>query len=89
MVSLQCQDKSILFLGTLEWRILKKTYASVKAMDPRLNRMETQLFGMPAQSMSYIDRIDRLKKTIGLDIGSVAATPPAAQPAQPFGMRAL
>jgi hypothetical protein len=68
-------------LGTLEWRILKKTYAG-EGMDPRLNRMETQLFGMPAQSMSYIDRIERLKKTVGMDI---AATPPAAQSAQPFG----
>jgi hypothetical protein len=58
-------------LGTLEWRILKKTYAS-EAIDPRLARMETQLFGMPAQSMSYVDRIERLKKTIGMDIPATA-----------------
>jgi hypothetical protein len=54
-------------LGTLEWRMLKKTYPS-ESIDQRLARMESQLFGMPAQSMSYIDRIDRLKKTIGMDV---------------------
>ncbi|MBU6450578.1 MAG: hypothetical protein KGS72_02285 [Cyanobacteria bacterium REEB67] len=63
-------------LGTLEWRILKKTYAS-EAIDPRLARMETQLFGMPAQSMSYVDRIERLKKTIGMDIASTQSGNPA------------
>jgi hypothetical protein len=56
-------------LGTLEWRVLKKTYPS-ESIDQRLARMESQLFGVPAQAMSYVDRIDRLKKTIGMDIAT-------------------
>jgi len=56
-------------LGTLEWRMLKKTYSS-ESIDQRLARMESQLFGVPAQAMSYIDRIDRLKKTIGMDVAT-------------------
>jgi len=56
-------------LGTLEGRILKKTYPS-ESIDQRLGRMESQLFGMPAQAMSYVDRIERLKKTIGMDIAA-------------------
>ncbi|MBS1989006.1 MAG: hypothetical protein JSS83_00740 [Cyanobacteria bacterium SZAS LIN-3] len=65
-------------LGTLEWRVLKKTYPS-ESIDQRLGRMESQLFGMPAQAMSYVDRIERLKKTVGMDI---AATPPSASAAK-------
>lgn len=59
-------------INTLEWRVLKKTYAS-ESIDQRLERLEKQLFGVPAQAMSYVDRIDRLKKTVG--IGMPTPTP--------------
>ncbi len=64
-------------LGTLEWRMLKKTYPS-ESIDQRLARMESQLFGMPSQAMSYIDRIDRLKKTIGMDVALPNSNPQMA-----------
>jgi hypothetical protein len=60
-------------LSTLEWRILKKTYAS-EGIDQRLDRLESQLFGVPAQAMSYVDRIERLKKTAGVGAESFAAS---------------
>ena len=60
--------------------MLKKTYPH-ESIDQRLARMESQLFGMPAQSMPYIDRIDRLKKTIGMDvIGQPGAQVATRQP---------
>lgn len=58
-------------LSTLEWRILKKTYAT-ESMDQRLDRLESQLFGVPAQAMSYVDRIERLKKTAGVGVEAFA-----------------
>lgn len=61
-------------LSTLEWRILKKTYGS-ETIDQRLDRLESQLFGVPAQAMSYVDRIERLKKTAGVGAESFAASP--------------
>ncbi len=54
-------------LSTLEWRVLKKTFSS-ETLDQRLDRLESQLFGVPAQAMSYVDRIERLKKTAGIGI---------------------
>jgi len=59
-------------INTLEWRILKKTYTA-ETIDQRLERLEKSIFGVPAQAMSYVDRIDRLKKTVG--IGMPAPTP--------------
>lgn len=53
-------------LTTLEWRSLKKTYKT-ESLDKRLDRLETNIFGTPATSMSYADRVDRLKKVIGID----------------------
>lgn len=54
-------------LTTLEWRILKKTYRG-ETMDERLGRLETNLFGQPATAMSYLDRIERLKKVAGIGL---------------------
>lgn len=53
-------------LTTLEWRSLKKTYKT-DSLDKRLDRLETSIFGTPATSMSYADRVDRLKKVIGIE----------------------
>lgn len=61
-------------LSTLEWRILKKTYVG-GALDERLARMEKHLFGLPSEAMSYADRIERLKKTVGLATPDVAQVP--------------
>ncbi len=52
-------------LNTLEWRALQKTYGK-ESLDQRLDRLETQLFGQPSTAMSYVDRIERLKKIIGI-----------------------
>lgn len=74
-------------LSTLEWRVLKKTYAA-ESLDQRLNRLETSLFGVPAQAMSYVDRIDRLKKTAGVGVdeaGPYTAIGPASRNAIPRG----
>jgi hypothetical protein len=66
-------ETSYPILSTLEWRILKKTYAS-ESIDQRLDRLEGQLFGVPAQAMSYVDRIERLKKTAGVGVESFTAS---------------
>lgn len=60
-------------LNTLEWRALKKTYQS-QSLDQRLDRLESQLFGQPAQSMAYIDRVDRIKKTLGIGLEGPQST---------------
>lgn len=52
-------------LNQLEQKILKKTFAA-ETVDVRLARLETKLFGKSNPSMSAGDRIDRLKKTIGI-----------------------
>lgn len=54
-------------ISTLEWRVLKKTFTS-ESIDQRLDRLEKSIFGMPAQAMSYVDRIERLKKTVGIGL---------------------
>lgn len=53
-------------LNTLEWRVLKKTYAN-EGLEQRLDRLESKMFGQPAQLMSYFDRVERLKKVMGID----------------------
>ncbi|MBX9569491.1 MAG: hypothetical protein K2X77_11380 [Candidatus Obscuribacterales bacterium] len=52
-------------LNTIEWRALKKTYPS-ESLDQRLDRLESKMFGQPAQTMAYIDRVERLRKTLGI-----------------------
>lgn len=54
-------------LNTLEWRALKKTFAN-ESLDQRLDRLESKTFGQPAQSMAYADRVDRLRRTLGIGI---------------------
>jgi|AGTN01.1.fsa_nt_gi hypothetical protein len=54
-------------LDTLEWRVLKKTYQK-ESLDQRLERLETTLLGQPALALSYADRVERLKKIVGIDI---------------------
>ncbi|MBI1269408.1 hypothetical protein GC174_03150 [bacterium] len=58
-------------LNTLEWRVLQKTYRS-ESLDQRLNRLETKLFGQPSPAMAYSDRIERLKKIVGINITSIS-----------------
>lgn len=69
-------------VGTIEWRVLKKTYPQ-ESLDQRLNRLETNLFGVPAQAMSYVDRIERLKKTTGIDV--VLSPSDAIKPGAKYG----
>ncbi len=59
-------------LNTFEWRVFKKTYAS-ESLDERLARLETKIFGQASPAISYFDRVDRLKKTLG--IGAVTEIP--------------
>ncbi|MBK8223920.1 MAG: hypothetical protein IPK73_23175 [Candidatus Obscuribacter sp.] len=51
----------------LEWKVLQKTYPK-ESLDQRLNRLEEHLFGVPSQAMSYVDRIERLRKTTGFGV---------------------
>jgi hypothetical protein len=59
-------------LNTLEWRALKQTFPK-ETLDTRLGRLEKKLFGQDAPGMAYVDRVDRLKKTLG--VGVTAALP--------------
>lgn len=59
-------------LNTFEWRVLKKTYPD-ESLDERLNRLETKIFGQASPAISYFDRVERLKKTLG--IGAVTEIP--------------
>jgi hypothetical protein len=65
-------------LNTLEWRVFKKTFAA-DSLDDRLSRLEKKLFGADSPSMAYIDRVDRLKRTLGIGV------PVAQQPTGPLG----
>lgn len=56
-------------LQTLEWRALQKTYSG-ETLDQRLERLEISLLGQPSPAMSYADRIERLKKMIGVETAS-------------------
>jgi hypothetical protein len=60
-------------ISQLEQRILKKTFITETA-EERLTRLETKLFGKPSPAMATGDRVDRLKRTIGL-----GEPPPIAQ----------
>lgn len=57
-------------LKTLEWKILKKTYLD-DSLDQRLDRLETKVFGQPAQAMAYFDRVERLKRTVGVGLAEM------------------
>ncbi len=59
-------------LNTLEWRALKKTYGK-DSLDERLDRLETKLFGQPSPAMAYADRVERLKRTLGVGIAQAPA----------------
>lgn len=80
-------------LTTLEWRALKKTFPS-ESLDQRLDRLESKMFGQPSQTMAYIDRVDRLKKTLGIGSESVQGNEgltargpmPKARPRDEMGM---
>ncbi len=63
-------------LNTLEWRALKKTFPS-ESLDQRLDRLESKMFGQPAQSMAYMDRVERLRKTLGIGIDTGLDSPVA------------
>jgi hypothetical protein len=54
-------------LNTLEWKAFKKTFAG-ESLDKRLERLESKLFGQPSQTMAYIDRVDRIKRTLGIGV---------------------
>jgi hypothetical protein len=54
-------------LNTLEWRALKKTYPK-ETIDQRLERLETKLFGAASPAMAYADRVERLKRTLGVGV---------------------
>ncbi|MBY0358780.1 MAG: hypothetical protein K2W82_12320 [Candidatus Obscuribacterales bacterium] len=60
-------------LNTLEWRSLKKTFPQ-DSLDARLDRLEAKMFGQPAQAMAYVDRVERLKKTLGVTAPSTIST---------------
>lgn len=63
-------------LNTLEWRALKKTFAG-EGLDQRLERLEAKMFGQAAQGMAYADRVERLRKTLGIGIDTGVAGQPS------------
>lgn len=62
-------------LNTLEWRALKKTYPA-ETLDQRLDRLESKTFGQPAQGMAYADRVERLRKVLGIGIDTGVGSNP-------------
>lgn len=77
-------------LNTLEWRALKKTFPT-ESLDQRLARLESHLFGQPSSTMPYIDRIERLKRVMGLGMtsdlppgGTLLGPSPRARARVPF-----
>lgn len=77
-------------LNTLEWRALKKTYP-MESLDQRLARLESHLFGQPSTTMPYVDRIERLKRVMGLGMtsdvlpgGTLLGPSPRARSRVPF-----
>lgn len=62
-------------LNTLEWRALKKTFPS-ESLDQRLARIEKKLFGQDSPGMAYADRVDRLKRTLGVGVTAAVPTGP-------------
>ncbi len=81
--SLENMDSSSQYpvLNTLEWRALKKTYSG-ESLDQRLERIESKLFGQPSPSMAYVDRVERLKRTLG--IGLTTQAPLSSMPTGPM-----
>lgn len=73
-------------LNTLEWRALKKTYPN-ETLDQRLARVEQKLFGQDSPGMPYFDRVERLKRTLGVGVTAAAPTGPLgpAPKARPRG----
>ncbi|HEY9790377.1 MAG TPA: hypothetical protein V6D22_08260 [Candidatus Obscuribacterales bacterium] len=69
-------------LKTLEWRAFKKTYPN-DSLDQRLDRLETKAFGAPNKAMAYVDRVDRLKRTLGIDVAPQTAITPRSMPLGP------
>jgi hypothetical protein len=67
-------------LNTLEWRALKKTFAT-DSLDQRLERLEARIFGSSSPAMAYADRVERLKRTLG--VGVAQSIPPG--PTGPLG----
>lgn len=70
-------------LQTLEWRALQKTYGA-ETLDQRLDRLETSLLGQPSPAMSYADRIERLRKMIGVETASTPLSPKTNVPRGPL-----
>lgn len=66
-------------LNTIEWRVLKKTYRK-EGLDSRLERLEKKLLGQSSPAMSYADRIDRLKKIVGISVTSLPPKNPKLVP---------
>jgi len=58
-------SKQYPILNTLEWKTLKKTFPD-ESLDQRLGRLESKMFGQPAETMAYADRVERLKKVVGI-----------------------
>lgn len=73
----QASSSQYPILQTLEWRALQKTYSG-ETLDQRLERLEISLLGQPSPAMSYADRIERLKKMIGVET-AVAPLPKMPQ----------
>jgi hypothetical protein len=73
-------------LNTLEWRALKQTFPK-ENLDARLGRLEKKLFGQDAPGMAYVDRVERLKRTLGIGVTAAAPTGPLgpAPKARPRG----
>lgn len=63
------KNNSYPVINTLEWKALKKTYQN-ENIDQRLNRLETKLFGQASPGMTYFDRIDRVKRTLGIGVAT-------------------
>jgi len=63
-------SKQYPILTTLEWKALKKTFPN-ESLDQRLDRLESKMFGQPAETMAYADRVERLKKTVGIGLDEV------------------
>jgi hypothetical protein len=62
-------------LNTLEWRALKQTFPK-ETLDGRLARLEKKLFGQDAPGMPYVDRVERLSKTLGIGVTAAVPTGP-------------
>ncbi len=73
-------------LSELEKYVFKRTYTA-QAPAPRLNRLETKLFGKPNPSMPTAYRVARLERTLGLEASpeGMAQLPPRFIPPSGIG----